>query len=409
VVGAVSGLGRDTSSSAPTPASAPLPAAAVGVAGGLETAVVGISAGRTCGVHDHSALLADALGGAGVHSSEHWLWRQASSLRGSRSEIHAWTRALTTELASSRADAVLLHYSVFSYSFRGLPLFVPVTLSALRRSRLPLIPVMHELVFPWTLGRLPGKAWALSQRAVLLELVRASAAIVVTTDSRAEWLRSRPWLPRRPVRVAPVFSNLPPPTVGPPAGRALPVLGLFGYSDAGADSLVLDAVGLLAQRGVQVQLTLLGGPGRASAAGEAWLAAAASRGLERSLSFSGVLPAQALSNALAGCEVLLFVDPAGPTSRKGTLAGSLASGSAVVAVDGPQRWAELARSQAVEVVAASARALADAVAGLLAEEDRRLALGARGRAFAEREIAVVRSASTVRELLDEVLAGQGSG
>ena len=35
------------------------------------------------------------------------------------------------------------------------------------------------------------------------------------------------------------------------------------------------------------------------------------------------LPAQALSDALSSCEVLLFGDTAGPSPRKGTLAGSI--------------------------------------------------------------------------------------
>jgi hypothetical protein len=264
---------------------------------------------------------------------------------------------------------------------------------------------MHEFVFPWALGGLRGKAWAVAQRAALIDVMRAATAVVVTTDSRAAWLTSRPWLPRRRVVIAPVFSNLPPPTVERREDRPCPLLGLFGYSEAGAPSLVLDALRALRDRGVQVKLMLLGGPGRSSAAGEAWLAAAASRGLEELLSFSEVLPAQSLSNALADCDVLLFVDPSGPTSRKGTLAGSLASGRPVVAIDGPQRWSELLRREAAEVVAPTSQAVADAVAALLADEPRREALGARGRAFAEQETGVARSAEVVSALLGEVVAG----
>jgi glycosyltransferase involved in cell wall biosynthesis len=371
----------------------------------LRVEVVGMSVGGTCGVHDHAMLLAEALSREGVCTSSHWLWRSERSLRGARSEIGSWARELAPELERSRPDAVLLHYSVFSYSHRGLPLFVPPTLSALRRARVPVVPVMHEFVFPWALGGLRGKAWAVTQRAALIDVMRAATAVVVTTDSRASWLTSRPWLPRRRVVIAPVFSNLPPPTVERREDRPCPLLGLFGYSEAGAPSLVLDALRALRDRGVQVKLTLLGGPGRSSAAGETWLAAASSRGLEGLLSFSEVLPAQSLSNALADCDVLLFVDPSGPTSRKGTLAGSLASGRPVVAIDGPQRWSELLRREAAEVVAPTSQAVADAVAALLADEPRREALGARGRTFAEQETGVARSAEVVSALLGEVVAG----
>ena len=166
---------------------------------------------------------------------------------------------------------------------------------------------------------------------------------------------------------------------------------------------VLDAVRLLRDRGSQVELLLLGAPGRDSQAAENWLSKARVRGVERALSFSGVLPAADLSNALAACDVLLHPEPGGPTSRKGTLAASLASGSAVVALDGPRGWSELVRSEAVLVVRPTAVALGDALAGLLEDDAPREALGARGAAFAEQRMGVQRSAAVVVQLLGEVI------
>jgi glycosyltransferase involved in cell wall biosynthesis len=226
---------------------------------------------------------------------------------------------------------------------------------------------------------------------------------VLTTDERAGWLDSRPWLPRRPHAVAPVFSNLPQPTRPPDPAHDESLLGLFGYSDETTMALVLDVLGGLLERGTQVRLRLLGAPGERSPTAEAWRAAAASRQLQSLISFSGVLPAQALADELGACDVLLFADRAGPTSRKGTLAGSLASGRPVVATDGPQRWAELVSAEAALVVDASVRAMVDAVVDLLGDAPRAARLGARGRAFAERTIGVGHSARVVRELLDDVL------
>jgi glycosyltransferase involved in cell wall biosynthesis len=371
------------------------------------TAVVGMSVGGTCGVHDHAVLLADALGQEGISCSMHWLWRQQGSLLAARSEIREWTRQLTAELDGLHPDAVLLHYSVFSYSYRGVPLFVAPTLAALRRSPAPVVPIMHEFVYPWTHGGWRGKLWALTQRAALIGLIRAASAVVVTTDYRAQWLASRRWLPRRRVIVAPVFSNLPPPVAGAP-DRPSPLVGLFGYSSEEAVPLVLDAADLLLERGVGVRLELLGAPGRDSSAADMWLAAAARRGIEERLSFTGVLPAQSLSNALAACDVLLFTDSAGPSPRKGTLAASLASGSAVLSVDGPQLWPELVESRALEVVPRSSAAMADAIERLLADEDRRRALGARGRAFAEQRMGLERSAEGVGALLGDLLSGSAA-
>jgi glycosyltransferase involved in cell wall biosynthesis len=370
----------------------------------LRVAVVGISAGPTCGARDHALLLAEGLSREQVSCSLHWLRRREESVRGGGGEIRAWTQALAGELAHERPDAVLLHYSVFAYSHRGLPLFVAPTLAALRRSRIPVVTVLHEFVYPWRHGGLRGKVWAFTQRALLIDVMRSSAAVLLTTDFRARWLASRPWLPRRPSAVAPVFSNLPLPLAEPREYRAQPVLGLFGYSYQGAAlSLVLDAIVLLARRGVAPRLVLLGAPGRASAVAGIWVREARARGIEPALEFSDTLPAQDLSNALAACDLLLFADAAGPSSRKGTLAASLASGRPVLAIDGPRRWLELVWAEAVAVVEPTVPALADAIHELLGDCAAREALGGRGRVFAEERMGITRTAEAVRGLLAGVV------
>jgi glycosyltransferase involved in cell wall biosynthesis len=370
----------------------------------LRAAVVGVSESQTCGVHDHAALLSAALIGERVSCSEHWLWRRERSIAGARSEFQRWTGALPAELAAAEAEAAILHYSVFSYSYRGLPLFVKPTLEALRRSGLPLITILHEYVYPWGMGGAHGKAWALTQGARLATVMRASAAVVVTAPARGEWLASRPWLPRREIAFAPVFSNLPAPDLSQPRPRrADRVIGLFGYAYEGAAvSLVLDALRLLRDRGVSTRLQLRGAPGRESAAAGAWLAGARARGIEDALSFSGVLAAGDLSEALRGCDVLLHPEPSGPTSRKGTLAASLASGRPVVAIDGPRRWLELIDADVAMVVEPTAWALADGLGALLDDERRREALGARGGEFARTAMGVERSARVVAGLIDEL-------
>jgi len=374
----------------------------------VRAAVVGVSQAATCGVRDHAALLAHALGEEGVSCSMHWLGRSEHSLWGARSELRAWADALAGELDREHPSAIVFHYSVFSYSYRGFPLYVRATLQALRRARVPVITVLHEIAYPWGRGGARGRAWSLAQNALLAEVMRASAAVVVTAPFRAEQLASRPWLPRRETVLAPVFSNLP----APSATRARAtlsgedhILGLFGYAYEGAASgLVLDALRLLHDRGLHVRLRLLGAPGRDTPAGEAWLDGARARGIEQTLSFSGVLAAGELSDALSACELLLHPEPSGPTSRKGTLAASLASGSAVVAIDGPRRWAELIDSEAALVVAPTARAIADAIAELLADEPRREALGARGNEFARTAMGVQRSAKAVAGLIERLLS-----
>jgi glycosyltransferase involved in cell wall biosynthesis len=375
----------------------------------LDVAVLGVSVNRVCGMHDHAVSLAEALDRENVSHSLHWLWRGGGSLGATRSEFRAWVAELSSALETNRPDAVVLHYSVFSYSYRGVPIFVAPVLSMLRRSRLPVVVVLHEFAYPWRYGGWQGDVWALTQRAALFEVMRTCAAAIVTTDFREQWLTSRPWLPRRPVMFAPVFSNLPAPRPRPPEHHARPVLGMFGYSSEGAEqALVLDAVCALAQRGIELELALLGGGGggRSSSVGRAWLEAAASRGIEHLLTFSGTLPAQELSDALAACDVLLSAFAPGPSSRKGTLAASIASGAPVIALDGPRGWAELVDSDAIRVVAPSSGAVAGALAELLADRQSRETLGARGRAFAEERMGVGRTARALRGLLDEILPRQ---
>jgi len=363
-------------------------------------AVVGASVNERCGVRDHATLLADAAREHGVQTSLHWLSRTATGLSAARAEDRAWTASLAGAIAAEQADAILLHYSVFSYSHRGIPIFVPPMLAALRSTGSPVITFAHELVYPWRHGGAKGKVWSVTQRAALIDVMRSSASIVVTADFRAEWLAQRRWLPSRPVMLAPVFSNLPVPAPRIPHDTGPWRLGLFGYSYQGAAlELTLDALRLLADGGLDVSLELLGAPGRDSAVGRAWLAGARARGVEEAVGFSGSLPAQELSDAVAACDVLLYADEGGPSSRKGTLAGSLASGRPIVAIDGRRRWQLLVEHDALRVTAAAPQALAAAVAALIEDEGAREALGARGRAFAEREMSLGATLGVVLELL----------
>jgi glycosyltransferase involved in cell wall biosynthesis len=372
-------------------------------------AVVGISTDATCGVRDHATLLAAALAQEHMSCSIHWLTREQQGLAAARAEVAAWAERLASELAATRPDAVLLHYSAFTYSYKGVPLLLRTVLAVLRELGVPLVTVLHEYAYPWGRSGARGATWALTQRAALFQLMRASAAVVVTVDFRAGQLASRRWLPRRPVAVAPVFSNLPQARVeragtvrGAPTDA--PGVGLFGYAAEGVEAeLVLDALELLAREGRAVELQLLGAPGADSPGGQAWLAGARARGLQPP-SFSGKLAAQELADALAGCQLLLFADSTGPTSRKTTLAASLDSGSAVVAIDGPQSWRELVDDRAALIVAPDAQALARALGELLEDEPRRAELGARGSAFARREMALGTSAVIVAGVLERAIS-----
>ncbi len=363
----------------------------------FRAAAVGVTLGLPCGVRDYAGLLAAALAAEEVGCSLHWLEREGRGLAAERAQVRAWLGRLERELREERPDAVLLHYSVFTLCYRGLPLFVGPLLGVLRRAGSPVVTVVHEPAYPWHLGGAHGKVWAAAHRAVLPRVVRGSAALAVTAGFRADWLRARRWLPSRPTEVSPVFTNLPAASDGvvPRAGR----VGLFGFAHEGiAPEIVLDAIAELAAEGTSTELALLGAPGRESPAGERWLQGAAERGLPAPR-FSGRLPAAQLADELAACEVLLSADRIGPTSRRTTLAASLAAGRPVVALDGPRTWSRLRGSEAVRLVGQSGAELAAGIAPLLADAAERERLAAAGRAFAAAEMSAERSARRISALM----------
>lgn len=370
-----------------------------------DVAFIGMSTKDPCGVHDHARLLADAMRAEGIGVDLHWLLRAEDSIGGARAEVRAWTRELGTRLAQGRPAAVIMHYSVFAYSHRGLPLFVAPTLATLRRTAASVIVVLHEFAYPWARDGWRGTTWAIAQRATLIEVMRTASAAVVTMDSRARWLQTRAWLPRRQVVVTPVFSNLPAPaaTVAAPADGQ--TVGLFGYaSDDTAVSLVLDAFASVRVGRPATRLSLLGAPGAESAAGKRWMEQARIRGVEDALSFSGVLSPHGLSDALAGCDLLLFAERAGPSSRKTTLAASLAAGKPLVAIDGPSCWAELAQAGAARVVEPSTQALAHAMLEFLSDRALSATLATRGGTFASERMTARRAAASLAALVSAVSA-----
>src|ERR1700722_4630528 len=213
---------------------------------GLSVLVVGMSNTRICGARDHATVLAGELRSRGMSCTICWLGHEQRSLIGAGKVVRAWLRELALELSIVKPDVVILHYSVFAFSFRGVPLFVGPVTAALRRAKAPVVTIVHEAVYAAKGGGRKGRLWALPHRAALIELMRLSAAVVVTADFRARWISSRRWLPKRPLAVAPVFSNLPAPAGGADTMRETGLVGLFGYSYEGSSlSTVLDALVLL--------------------------------------------------------------------------------------------------------------------------------------------------------------------
>ena len=344
--------------------------------------VAGASTEAVCGTRDAARTLAEPLARAGAEPVTVW-WER-------RGEPFAdWAARLAVE--APVADAVLWHYSPFTYSYRGLPTLVRRTLRALGGR--PLVPFFHELTVAWGDYGLRGAVWAPTQRAALVPIVRAACGCVVTTEERERWLDSRRWLPDRPTLFVPVHANVAE-VAAPPRADGPPRVGVFGFR---RDTIPpADVVGCLPGGAT---LVLVGAPGPGSPEADEWRAAAAAAGVP--LELTGVLNPSELSAALHSLDVVLVTDPRGPSSRRGTLAAVLAHGRPIVAVNGPETWRALVDEDAL--VAVPAAELGAATAGLVADEPERAALGRRARAFHDEHLApdlIARSlVSFVKELL----------
>jgi glycosyltransferase involved in cell wall biosynthesis len=375
----------------------------------LRLLMLGASSGDTCGVRDYAGVMEQQLREQGNAVETVWWNRHdASSAAASWRELGRWLEEVDSAAAGRdgwHPDLVLCHYSVFTWSHRGLPIFAPRLARRLARLNLPVVSLLHEFAYPLGRHGWRGTLWVVSQRAALVPMMRSAQGVAVMTDERAAWLTARVWLPHRPTVVVPVWSNLPPSSdlVGPRTGFTV---GVFGYGTEDFDpSVVMGAVAELVRGPEPVRLVLLGAPGSRSAQGLRWSRAADEAGCGAALSFTGVLELKRLSASLSAVDVVLFPDVNGPTSRKTTLAAALAAAKPVVALDGPQRWEALAEQGAVRLVTNSQQ-MAEQLRLLLADPVLRAAQGRAAGAFYERMMSPSASLARLQEFFQvPLLAG----
>lgn len=336
---------------------------------------VGLSEGAICGVRDYAAGLTAELRSMG-HQVE-TAWHSTSE---PTSQVSSWLAGTLEGARDAGTDVIVWQYSVFTYSTRGIPTLAIPFARQLQRAGIPVVTVLHEFAYPWHRNGWRGMAWAVTQRCALGTVLRASSGLVVTVEDRAAWLNRRPWLPHRPTLIAPVFSNLPESFVPSTAGGDQFRVGIFSYPLI-AIPVAIPALARLRLAVPGAELWLLGGPGPESTLAHTWQRAAAEAGMAHAIRFTGVLGGEELAREIAKCDVCLYHDGDGPSSRKGSLAAVLALGKPVLAVDGPKTWPELAREHAVELVSSQPGPVGDALLQLAANDDARRELGYRARSF----------------------------
>jgi glycosyltransferase involved in cell wall biosynthesis len=351
----------------------------------LRLLVAGGSLTRVCGVRDHHRVLQQALGTLGVTVETVWWERDATaSLRASRGAALAWCGRVRSAATRLRPDFLLWHYVPTTYGYRGVPWLVPIVTRGLARSRVPMVPFLHELIYPWGRRGWKGTVHAVTTRAALVGVLRAASGAVVTTEQRQEWLQRSWWTPRRPVALAPVYSNIQVVDrwCGAPAddGRAASI-GVFGF---GSEGLLVDvvttALAILRKRGRPIRLVLIGGPGPTAPAAGRWREGSRRSG-GPAPEFTDILEPSALSGALSRLDILLMPEGVGPTSGKGTLAAGLAHGVPIVAFDARTAWRSLVRERAVALAHPTPGRLAERLEELLRDGAARSELGTRAEAF----------------------------
>ena len=358
---------------------------------------IGISERPICGVHDYGCGFAEELRTLGDDVETRWCVTECKWDR-----TLDWIRSLDTGSEPAKFDVIVWHYSVFSYGVRGIPVLVLPLLARLRRLSVPVVVVLHEYAYAWHRNGWRGATWAVTQRLALLPLVWRARGIIVTVEERADWLGRRFWLPRRPVFTAPVFSNLPVPDDPLPVATVGRRIGMFGYRSS-ERQLTMKALAGLNAEVPSAELWLIGAPGPDTEIGLQWREAAATAGVEGALKFTGPISSGNLASAVSGCDLAVFHDGGGPSSRKTTLAAFLAAGVPVVAVDGPNTWRALVDEGAVRLVDPNSGAIAANLRELILDATARQELGWRGQEFYRKHQARRKVVSQIANFIKEIL------
>jgi glycosyltransferase involved in cell wall biosynthesis len=337
---------------------------------------VGASHAVVCGVRAYDDVLRAALGKRGVRVSGAWADVGHSLSLRDRGRRYRNLIGQSDDEPGVGDRWMVLHYSVFGFSYRGLPLFVlPLAWRLRRRGRVCI--VLHEMVIPWDWK--PGigsKLVALAQRIVLVPLVWSAEALVVTEEGRRDWLTKHRWFARRPILVVPVPSTLPEPEQAPEVVEG--TIGISGYSVGVVDpDLVADAVRQVRDEGVAAAVIMLGAPGPTSELGRSWRTAF--EGADVPISFTGVVEAEQLARTYASCHALIQPELIGPSPRRTSFAAAIASRRPVVAFTGEQGWNEVAERRAAALVPPSSEALAARLALLLGDDTEAAEQARRGR------------------------------
>jgi glycosyltransferase involved in cell wall biosynthesis len=299
---------------------------------------------------------------------------QAFARRGDRMEVvelrwenDGWLSALRRLWKQSRAwqnSFVFLQYTALTWSRRGFPLGALGVLAILKRRRVRLGVVFHDVAYEPALGWIRRVRVACQNFTIRAAFRCAEFPVLTVPATRLSWL---PRDSRRAIFI-PVGANFP--GDGPTNARATlpssPTVAVFGVTGgvhtAREASDIAYAMKRAAANVPHLRLTVLGrGALEAEPALRQELA-----GTNVALSVSGVLPATEVRARLADADVLLFVR--GPiSSRRGSAIAGIVWGLPVVGYRGAETAAPITEAGVLLVGNNDRDALAEALARVLTD------------------------------------------
>jgi glycosyltransferase involved in cell wall biosynthesis len=335
----------------------------------------------------NTSISADEGGGVVVHRS--------AGRFGPRS---LWQ--LGRELDRFGPRTILVQYTPHAFGYKAMNFpFVAWVASRRLRHRDDVRIMFHEVAFPWVRRPLHHNLIAAANRLMAAILLRGCNRTYVSIPGWMPLLKQL-GVGRRPMTWTPVPSNVPadPDPASVAARRAElddgPVVGHFGTYGASVTGLLGPALRVLLDRRRDLRVLLLG------SGGERWREEFVAGRPEWAVrvTATGPLPANAVSEALQSCDLVVQPYPDGASSRRGSLMAALANGVPVVTTLGKLSERIWTEGPVAAVPVGDPVRLAELVLELLGRPDRLADLGRTGRQLHEDRFAIER---TVAALLSD--------
>jgi glycosyltransferase involved in cell wall biosynthesis len=307
-------------------------------------------------------------------------------------------QSLKAKAALWRGKWVLVQYTALGWSRRGFPLRFLQVLRILRRRGARLAVVFHD-VQAYEGSRLIDRVRRATQIWVMRRAYRWADRVVLTVA-----VERASWLPRHPVKAAfvPVGANLLPiPFRGPQQTvrkpKTVAVYGVTGGSAALSEIQdIAYAVKHAASQLGELRLAVLG---RGALEAEEALRHELSETAGIELSVKGVLPPEQVAQTLSAADALLFVR-GGISSRRGSALAGVACELPVVGYRSDETAFPVTEAGVVLVPLQDRRALGDALAAVLTNDDWRNQLRARSRAVQEQYLSWKAISTSFLQLLN---------